>query len=60
MTKPLAEQTLHEILNGLPGSIDVFNAHLLDTCCGEHRSLALACKDANANLDEILADLAKL
>ncbi|HEY9855001.1 MAG TPA: DUF542 domain-containing protein [Stenomitos sp.] len=59
-TKPYAEQTLHELLKGLPKSIDVFNAHLLDTCCGEHRSLAQACQDANADLNEIVAALAKL
>lgn len=59
-TKPYAEQTLHEILTALPQSIDLFNQHLLDTCCGEHRTLMDAAREANADLETLVAGLAKL
>lgn len=59
-TKPYAEQTLHEILKAQPKAIDLFNSHLLDTCCGEHRSLAAAAQEANADLDTIVAALSSL
>lgn len=59
-TKPYPEQTLHEILTSHPKAIEVFNAHLLDTCCGEHRSLADGAREANADLAAIVAALSKL
>ena len=57
---PLAELTVGQIMQTLPGSIAILNLYLIDTCCGEHRSLAQAAADANASLEEILADLNRL
>ena len=59
-TVPLAELTVGQIIQKLPGAIAILNLYLIDTCCGEHRSLALAAQDANASLDAILADLERL
>ncbi|HEY9899198.1 MAG TPA: DUF542 domain-containing protein [Pantanalinema sp.] len=59
-TKPLAELTLHEIMKQNPRAIGVLNAHLLDTCCGEHRTLAQNAKEANASLEAVVAELEKL
>ncbi|MNK65703.1 iron-sulfur cluster repair di-iron protein [compost metagenome] len=59
-TKALAEMTVGQIIQKLPGAIAILNLYLIDTCCGEHQSLALAAKDANASLDAILADLDRL
>lgn len=59
-TKPYAEQTLHELLASKPSAITLFNAHLLDTCCGEHKSLASAAQEANADLDVLVAEYGKL
>lgn len=57
---PLADLTVGQILKQLPGSIAILNVYLIDTCCGEQRRLADAARDANASLDELLADLDRL
>ena len=59
-TSTLADLTVGQIIQKLPGSIAILNLYLIDTCCGEHRSLAQAAKDANAPLDELLTDLNRL
>ena len=56
----LADLTVGQIIEKLPGSIAILNLYLIDTCCGEHRSLAQAAADAHASLDELLADLDRL
>lgn len=59
-TKPLTDMTVGQIIQQLPGSIAILNLYLIDTCCGENLSLDQAAKDANASLDELLADLNRL
>jgi iron-sulfur cluster repair protein YtfE (RIC family) len=59
-TPSLADLTVGQIIQKLPGSIAILNLYLIDTCCGEHRSLAQAAADANASLEEILTDLNRL
>ena len=59
-TISLADLTVGQIIQKLPGAIAILNLYLIDTCCGEHRSLAQAATDANASLSEILADLDRL
>jgi iron-sulfur cluster repair protein YtfE (RIC family) len=56
----LADLTVGQIMQKYPGAIAILNHYLIDTCCGEHRSLALAASDANASLDELLTDLNRL
>lgn len=58
--KSLAELSVKEIIAQIPGSIDLLNRYLFDTCCGEHLSLSEGAKVANAPLDAVLADLAQL
>jgi iron-sulfur cluster repair protein YtfE (RIC family) len=59
-TKPFAELTLHEIMKLNPKAIDILNAHMLDTCCGEHRTLAQNVSEANASLETVVAELEAL
>ncbi|GEM_PF-2649659 len=59
-THPLAALTVGQIMQKLPGSIAILNHYLIDTCCGEHRSLAQAAVEANASLDAMLTDLNRL
>lgn len=59
-TASLADLTVGQILQNFPGSIAVLNHYLIDTCCGEHRSLREAAGDANASLEALLVDLDRL
>lgn len=58
--KPLEELSVKEIIETIPGSIDVLNTYLFDTCCGEHLSLREGAKVANAPLDAVMDALQKL
>lgn len=58
--KPLEELSVKEIIEQIPGSIDILNRYLFDTCCGERLSLIEGAKVANAPLEAVMADLQKL
>lgn len=49
--------TINDVVNKYPATMQVFNNHAFDTCCGGAQSIALAAASNGANIPVVLREL---
>jgi len=57
MVAPISPTSLLGEIAGLPGATKILHRHRLDFCCGGHRNLSDACKDAGLDPRAILEEI---